>query len=158
MIFAALRGLDDARDRHAKTHGLMSSFIPLSEALYWITVLDEGFRSSSYEAARRGHVDGAVMPGLRYARNFHVHELITSLESQGGLTIPFSLPMSINTYVAWRKFDDLTTPSKSSKHTPAQQRSYAADVAPQAPRRTLERASVWLHYWHEQWTGTVIRD
>lgn len=150
VYLAALRGLDEARDRYAKASGFMPSFIPLSEALYWIAVLDEGFRAEAgYETARQQHSDGAAVPGLRYVRNFHTHEFVTSLEQAGGLALPISLPASIRSYVRWRQPDDLPQPTRVTRHTAAQQASYAEDVARNDPRVTLRRASDWLHHWHK---------
>lgn len=107
MITAALRGLAEARQRYKEASGLGSAVVPLSEALYWITVLDEVFRNDEYERERLDHPEGVVIPGLRYARNLHTHQLVAATTLRGGLTVPFTVPFSIQVHIVWRRVEDL---------------------------------------------------
>lgn len=149
MIHAGLLGLDAARGRHRGTEGLRSTIVPLSEALYWAAVLDDAMRSEEYERERVSQSVGQVLPGLRYARNFHTHELVASIELRGGLTVPFTVPFSIRTQVVWRRLKDLPEPARASKFTPAHQNGYAKFLAGELPAETLEKASRWFHLWRE---------
>lgn len=124
MIHTALRGLDAAGVRCLQATGLASMMIPLSEALYWAAVLDDALRDNEYERERQSDTTGCLIPGLRYARNFHTHQLIASAEIRGGLTVPFTVPISIPTYIAWRQLEDLPEPERTTRHTAAQQQSY----------------------------------
>jgi hypothetical protein len=152
VLLAGLSGLDEARARLQATRGHAAKFIPLSEALYWIGVLDELLRDDpGYESERQQHPAGAVIPGLRYARNFHTHQAVaTTTMHGGGMTLPFTLPLAIEPgHVVWRKTSELPAPSKRSKNTQVQKQSYDAHLSRRDPAHTTEQASLWFHFWDE---------
>lgn len=145
---ASLQGFREALDRHDAAEGLRSSFVSLSEALWWTTAIeDELVRSvRGYYAERDGDERAAALPGLRYVRNFATHQAVALTEvGPGGLTIPFTAPFRIpGPSFYWLPFDDLPRPAKTSKHTPAQQESYRVHLAERRTTVTLDRAGAWL--------------
>ncbi|GBE22310.1 MAG TPA: hypothetical protein ENH00_04695 [Actinobacteria bacterium] len=86
--------------------------VAVGEALHWITVLDQAlFKSKewgdAYAAERESDDQGAVILGLRYARNRQVHD--TDLTGMQGN--PLIAPLDGNELWVWRSLDDPEVPA-----------------------------------------------
>ena len=103
-----------------------------------------------FAGALQDHPEGVVIPGLRYARNLHTHQLVAATTLLGGLTVPFTVPFSIQVHIVWRRVEDLPDTGWNSKHKKAQRQSYADHLAGRSPALTLEHAAQWLRTWRDQ--------
>jgi hypothetical protein len=158
MLRAALNGFDGARERcHDAITARASAehvFVPLSEALWWIVIVDDGFEalaganqgyrptSADYRAARDAHPDGKALRALRYARDRcgHQRALVVAVRL---LTLPFSLPATLGPTFRWRPSGDLPPPDPRF-HNPALQSEYDRILAGQQAEVALSAAASWF--------------
>ena len=74
---AAWRTLDSVRRKH-----LLSCAVAATEALHWICALDEQLRKEDggYTVRRDKDEYGRIVPGLRYARDRAMHQVVISTD------------------------------------------------------------------------------
>lgn len=112
----------------------------LGSALLWVCALDEAFwTQADYEQRRDSDGDGAVIPGLRRARDAVTHRLVQP-SAEGGLEYPLGATLS---------YPDVWVPLASlgpstSRRAPQQDRSYVAEVQGRRVLEPLLRARRWL--------------
>lgn len=89
------------------------------ELLLWVLTTDEWHckhYKKKYTDRRDNDVKGRTLPGLRHAYNAMKHDMnfITIHQKKGGLTFPFSFPLSFPPItVRWTSGDDLNVRSES---------------------------------------------
>ena len=119
--------------------------MPLVEALWWSVSADEEFDKadeSRYRGRRNSDRDGQVMQGIRYVRNRCGHQRAVVVERQGGLTVPFTVPIKIIVKCHWRPVDRL--PPADNARFEAGREEYASMMAGQEVRTTLEHVANWF--------------
>lgn len=70
-----IENVADSREEHFQV------LAAIAEACWWIASLDErlgGTKTTPYARARDADVSGARIPGIRWARNRHTHDLIST--------------------------------------------------------------------------------
>lgn len=114
-------------------------------ALVWIVALDDAWRPLAKYAKQRSTTMTELLHGARFARNAMVHGLAVTA-THGGLTIPFTLPMTIPV-AQWRTLDEVlgewTNPWKNS-HWEAQCNGFATQFAGRDVREPIVAIRDWL--------------
>jgi hypothetical protein len=136
----ALRGLELAHGRlregvkkYFRGDGGALVAVALSEALYWIAVLDyHGLKHvSDYSQKRDSSPGGRTVRGLGYARNFDAHELISTSEA--------ALP---EIQLRWTTFQNLPAPKRTEKR--GRDQMYDEKVAERPLTQPIADARAWL--------------
>lgn len=100
-----LRGLRDASERLREVEGTpdeQGTAVAITEAAMWICSLDElWWDVSGYAEARESDGEGQLVPGVRWARNRGLHEVLAVHETTEGRSYPKRFPMRFWT-VRWR--------------------------------------------------------
>jgi hypothetical protein len=139
----AYQGFARARERALEyTQRRDDVFIALTEACWWVCSLDEGLdvERPDYRHRRDADQNGRVVAGVRFARNVLGHERYFAAEAIGGLTIPFTVPLSIppRSYL-WMPSNDLPPRPDGSRKT-----AYDTHVARRPVVDTLMDCGQWL--------------
>ena len=144
--YASVQGFVGALERLDAAEALRPTYVALTEAVFWaVTIEDDLRREGWYEERRAASPHWRVMPGVRYARNFATHQVVALTEHVGGLTIPFTVPLSVEPErTLWLPFDELPPPDRETKYTPAQQESYREHLAGKPTLETLVTAQEWF--------------
>lgn len=136
----ALRGLELAHGRlregvnkYVRRDGGALVTVALTEALYWIAVTDDHCLThvSDYAQRRDSSPGGRTVGGLRYARNFEPHELISTTESAGP-----------EIQLSWTAFPKLPAPTRAEQRRRDQM--YDEMVAERPLSQPIAYARVWL--------------
>jgi hypothetical protein len=148
-LVVALQAFEAARKRfEANAQDADSSFIPLTETLWWAICINDGLRShgaEEYEAALENFDHGRIVRGFVYVRNMLGHARATVVHrSGGGRVYPLTFPMVYPPQeLYWLPADELPQPDNPQ---PRNRQAYEESVAGQSVVRTLSLASSWLHY------------
>jgi hypothetical protein len=128
------------------------TFASLGEVLMWLIALEDLVVSvdGQYWTKRNADVDGAVLPGIRYARNAVVHgqSVTTTVHTHGGAMLgaamlgTFALGEGPSTRWSNRSSIGFTP----SKDVPQQEQSYDSQIAGQPVLPPLERALAFLRF------------
>jgi hypothetical protein len=144
-----LRGLRDAVARFgAATNGLAERdedgvMAAVAEAAMWACALDQRWwKRVGYEGRREGDPDGRLLPGLRWARNQGVHQLVAlhRVSDRAGMGFPLSFPMSFGWQVTWLSRDQVPEEDRIDERLRA---AYDEHLAGRPVRGTLEYAVAW---------------
>lgn len=147
-LVVALEGFEAARKRfEANAQDADSSFIPLTETLWWAVCINDGLRShgaKDYEDALKNFDHGRIVRGLVYVRNMLGHARATAVHQAGGLTWPVTWPLTFPPVeLYWLPADQLPEPDRPQ---PDNLRAYEEAVAGRPVVETLSLAASWLHY------------
>lgn len=114
---------------------------PLAESIWWAICIDEELELvTGYKSRRNTDPKGNVVNGLRYARSALGHHRFFAVGTAGGLTIPFVLPMKIETFAEWVPVADLPDFRGQSTLRPL----YQEHVAGRRVLETLVDAAEWF--------------
>jgi hypothetical protein len=113
----------------------------LCHALGWAYALDEFLKDSdpTYESKRDADTDGAILRGLRFARNRVFHQALQPIHLQGtGFPFPFSSPFG--SHLVWKPASQLAAgyPDHKGKQV-YETRMQNQDVNP-----TLDATKTWF--------------
>lgn len=144
--YASVQGFLEAVRRLDAAEALRPTYVALTEAVFWaVTIEDDLRREDWYEERRDASEHWQVMPGVRYARNFATHQVVALTEHVGGLTIPFTVPLSIEPKrTLWLPFEELPPPERETKYTAAQQQSYRSHLGGRPTLETLITVQEWF--------------
>lgn len=126
-------------------------FASVGETLMWLVALEDLLVSADgqYWAKRSGDADGAVLPGIRYARNAVVHgeTVVTTINVSGGAMLgaamlPFMLGAGPST--TWSARASIGFTPDPHPYVAGQEQSYDGEVAGQDVHAPLERALAFL--------------
>lgn len=139
--YASVQGFLEAVRRLDAAEPLRPTYVALTEAVFWaVTIEDDLRRADWYEERRDASEHWQVN-----ARNFATHQVVALTEHVGGLTIPFTVPLSIEPKrTLWLPFDELPPPGRETKYTAAQQQSYRSHLAGQPTLETLITVQEWF--------------
>ncbi|HEX4114817.1 MAG TPA: hypothetical protein VHY18_02970 [Solirubrobacteraceae bacterium] len=131
-------------------------FQPLGEALMWMVALEDLVMAhcGSYVQQRDADVDGAMLPGIRYARNAMVHgELVVSTVSASGGAVlgaavlgAFSLGEGPSVRWKARTSIGFTPRFASSPSVLQQEQSYDNEITGRNVLPLLSAALAFLHH------------
>ena len=142
-IRRGLGGLGDAWQRLAQA-GAKYHFVPLTEFCWWAISLDDLLPGviADYASKRDADEDGRVVSGLRYVRNALGHAGLVVTRTEGGLSLPISLPLTVNGPLVayWVEAIDLAVDLPQPKN----QERYEQWVAGRELRTTTYQARRWL--------------
>lgn len=131
---ATWRTLDSERRKH-----LLSCAVAATEAVNWVCALDEQLRKEDigYKVRRGGDDEGRVVPGLRYARDRSMHQVVISTAQD---TRSFYKPRRGVLYIAssfpiWAPTDTLPESENNDKY--GLKASYENHVAEQVASKPL---------------------
>jgi hypothetical protein len=149
-IRLALVGFRDAKSRHHEARTVRDvdhAYTSVVEAAMWVIAINDQLTtlySQSYESARNRDPYGAVIQGVRWARNRHAHQLpVTVDEDQtpffGGGKGIFSLSVGMR----WRKVSELPPPNPKHPDETGE-RMYRTHLEGQNTGKTLDRCDRWF--------------
>lgn len=146
-LIVALDGFEAARKRFEdNSQDADSSFVPLTETLWWAICINDGLRSHGdrdYEDALENFEHGRTVRGLVYVRNLLGHARATAVRIAGGLTVPLTVPFTIPPVeLYWLPVDELPEPDRPQ---PRNREAYTDAVAGRSVSDTLLLASSWFH-------------
>jgi len=157
MLRAALKGFENARQRFISqaVPGAAPEdvFAPLSEALWWVVTVDDGFGDlagtragyrpnlGDYQTARSKDRCGQVLNGLRYARDRCGHQRAL-VAAEEGLSLPFTLPVVLGEFFRWRRSDQLPPPDRNFRSKELRP-DYDRLLAGRPASESLESAAKW---------------
>lgn len=144
MLEAALYGFHGAKlrfDHHEHDHGPADVIVPLAEALWWATTLDEALANGdpTYDSRRNRDHEGQHVRGARFARNRINHQLVLAIERTEGMRFPMSFPMRFHDFL-WLPMDLLP----EGRPDPVGQQRYEQHLAGRPARLTLHAAAGWF--------------
>ncbi len=123
----AVLGLRDAYSRHfALAHSTMqdedSMIISAVDFVNWACALDEVLRETDpgYAQRRDADSDGRVLPGLRYVRDRHMHQVVVSMRGDG-VAFFGAFPPSFSAGVVWRPASEIAAPTGRHATAPSVQ-------------------------------------
>ncbi|MGN7977456.1 hypothetical protein ACTJJ4_07765 [Microbacterium sp. 22195] len=140
---AVVKAARDSRAEHLKI------LAAITEACWWIASLDEELRDAhgtAYDSAREGDPQGRVIPGLRWARHRHSHDLVITPD---GDVRPFlsdepGTMLFISTPYRWRPISSMNLSGKSATANLHEQRRYRERMENQRVELALSDALGWL--------------
>jgi hypothetical protein len=143
MLAAAMYGFHGAKlryDQHQYDDGPTDVIVPLAEALWWATCLDEALDAQlSYAERRDRDVQGQHVRGARFARNRINHQLVLALERSEGRRYPKTFPVRFFEFL-WLPVDRLP----DHRADPKGQAQYERHLAGNPVRLTLHAAASWF--------------
>lgn len=132
--------------------------IPLTEFCWWAISADDALEQAigrrSYRSARDADSDGQLASGLRYVRNALGHAQLTATKINGGLTPPFTFPITIPPItIHWAPAPQLDTGFRGQSADVRDRyerhlEDELVDETTYAARRWLERAHSWSRTGH----------
>jgi len=139
-----IRSVRDSRNEHRDV------LAAIAEACWWIAALDERLeleRGSEYSDARDDDPGGNLIPGIRWARNRHTHDLIAT--SDGHVRPFFVQPpdrgvIYISRSYRWQPVESMDLTGESARRGATERERYRAALQGQPVLRTLESAHSWL--------------
>jgi hypothetical protein len=158
MLRTALRGFGMARQRFVSVAAPGTPpedvFIPLSEALWWAVIADDGFEDlagigtgyrpnlGDYKTSRSKDPHGQVLNGMRYARDRCGHQRAL-VAAEDDLTLPFTGPIMMGKFFRWRRSDQLP-PADPRFRSKQLQPEYDRLLAGRLASESLEAATKWF--------------
>ncbi|TMQ13292.1 MAG: hypothetical protein E6J91_18720 [Deltaproteobacteria bacterium] len=116
-------------------------FKHLCQALGWAYALDEFFKDSdaSYEGKRDADTDGAILRGLRFARNRVFHQALQPIRHQG-TGFPFPLSSPFGSWFTWKPASQLT----AGRPDPRGKQIYETRMQNKDVNPTLDATRAWF--------------
>ncbi|MFD8781325.1 hypothetical protein [Kitasatospora sp. NPDC059599] len=149
LVGIALDGFTQARVRLARTldetTNLYAVTVPVMETAYWARTLDEQLANAdtAYAAARQ-QPTGQVIRGLQSLRNRTTHALPLTVRATGGLTMPITLPVTIQPVsILWLPGDQLP-PEEPKYASPKGRQAYNDAFAGRPVLEPLEGVAQWF--------------
>lgn len=146
---AAWRTLYSMQRKH-----ILSSAVAATEAVNWVCALDEQLRKEDggYVVRRDGDEEGQVIPGLRYARDRSMHQVVicTSEDARSFYRPRRGVVYIASSFPIWAPTDSL--PDSENKDTYDLKGSYENYVAEQRAHKPLFEA---LNFMTRELTGLV---
>lgn len=151
MTGAAWRALDAARRKR-----LLSCAIAATEAINWACSLDEQLNAEdpAYRDRRDSHSDGCSLPGLRYARDRVMHQVIVTAAEDNRSFFdpgPGGVAHIASSYPVWARTTSLPEPTGRHKHEDRKD-AYEAHIAERGVWKPLFAA---LRFLTEELDGKV---
>lgn len=114
-------------------------------ALVWIVALNDAWRPKPGERDDRPSDVVELLHGATFARNATVHGLVV-VATRGGLTVPFTVPLTIPV-ARWRPLEDILNEwqqPKKSRFWSQQTSGYEKHFAGRDAREPIREALDWL--------------
>jgi hypothetical protein len=144
MVSVALHGFHGAKiryDTHQHDAVPQDVIVPLAEALWWATTLDEALSKAEpgYAKRRDSSHDGRLLRAARFARNRINHQLTLAIQRTEGLRFPITFPMRFHEFL-WLPVEHLP----AGRRDPVGQEFYERHLAGEPVRLTLHAAAGWF--------------
>lgn len=146
----ALKAFRASKQRHRacwEDRNLDDSYITLVEALTWICAIDEqhvAFFGNSYTVARNADESGSIIPGVRWARDRHLHQLPITIDEDPTKFFDGSKGIvSLSAGIRWRKMNELP-PVPSNHQNALKSSTYNTRVAGWSTWKSLEFCDRWF--------------
>ncbi|MGW2546334.1 hypothetical protein ACWC5I_37070 [Kitasatospora sp. NPDC001574] len=160
LVGIALDGFTQARVRLAhcltETTNLYAVTVPVMESAYWARTLDEQLTNAdpAYKDARLRPA-GTVVRAVQWLRNQSTHALPLTVRAIGGLTMPITLPLTLQPVsVHWLPADEL--PPENPKYaSPKGRQAYNDTFAHRPLLEPLEDVAQWFTTERNR-TGSVL--
>jgi len=145
-IAEKLRTIGNVADSREENFQVLAA---IAEACWWIASLDErlgGLEKAPYSRARDADTRGAVIPGIRWARNRHTHDLIATGD---GHVRPFVSDeprgvLYISKAYRWRTAESMNLAGDSVTRGRGDRQRYVDTLVGKKIRPSLEGAHAWL--------------